>query len=220
MLCENYDEADVERIAVGGDGAEWCGPERVEARAGAGCAVDYALDFFHLMKKLARAFPDEGSAKRRWAENLAARGKGARLARMCGRVAGKMRAGKARDKVLELAGYAANHAAGIRPPRRELGTMEGTNAHVGAARLKGQGRSWSRAGVEAMCLIRCAIMTGRALVAPPARQWLTQRKLEAAEASLPRGASQVPAASGKGWESPHRPRPLPKNAAIALARRS
>lgn len=28
----------------------------------------------------------------------------------------------------------------------ELGTMEGANAHVGAARLKGQGRSWSRRG--------------------------------------------------------------------------
>lgn len=41
-----------------------------------------------------------------------------------------------------------------------MGTMEGTNAHVGVARLKGQGHSWSRAGAEAMCLARCALATG------------------------------------------------------------
>ena len=219
MLVENYEEGDVGRIAVGGDGAEWCGPERVEARAAAGCAVDYTLDFFHVMEKITRAFPDAGSPKREWAVHLAVRGKGGRLARMCGRIAAKMRPGPARDKVADLGAYIANHAAGVRPPKRELGTMEGTNAHVGAARLKGQGRSWSRAGAEAMCLIRCAIMTGRALVAPPARAWFTERELAAASASLPKCASQVPEAAGRGREYPHAARPLSKNVAIPLARR-
>jgi len=220
MLCENYEEADVERIAVGGDGAEWCGPERVEARAAAGCAVDYTLDFFHIMKKVTRAFPDEGSPKREWAVNLAVRGKAGQLARMCERIAARMKAGSARDKVADLGTYVANHASGVRPPKRELGTMEGTNAHVGAARLKGQGRSWSRAGAEAMCLIRCAVMTGRALVAPPVGQWFDERELAAAAASLPKSASRVPESSGKGWEPPHRPKPLSKNVTIPLSRRS
>ncbi len=220
MLVENYEEEDVERIAVGGDGAEWCGPERVEAKAAAGCVVDYTLDFFHVMKKVARAFPDEGSPKREWAENLAVRGKGKQLARMCGRIAAKMKPGGARDKVADLAAYVANHAGGVRPPRRELGTMEGTNSHVGASRLKGQGRSWSRAGAEAMCLVRCAIMTGRPLIAPPAPSWFTGRELAAEEASLPKSASRVPESSGKGWEPPHRPKPLSKNVTIPLAYRS
>ena len=220
MLCENYEEEDVERIAVGGDGAEWCGPERVGERAAAGCAVDYTLDFFHVMKKVARAFPDEGSPKREWAENLAVRGKGGQLARMCERVAAKMNSGSARDKVSDLATYVANHVGGVRPPRRELGTMEGTNAHVGAARLKGQGRSWSRVGAEAMCLIRCAIMTGRPLIAPPAPSWFTERELAAEAASLPKSASQVPEASGKGKEYPHRSKPLSKNVTIPLSYRS
>ena len=220
MLCENYEEADVERIAVGGDGAEWCGPERVGARAAAGCAVDYTLDFFHIMKKVTRAFPDEGSAKREWAVNLAVRGKAGQLARMCERIAAKMKAGGARDKVADLGAYVANHADGVRPPKRELGTMEGTNSHVGAARLKGQGRSWSRAGAEAMCLVRCAIMTGRSLVAPPAPSWFTERELAVPVASLPTSASQVPESSGKGREYPHRSNPLSKNVAIPLARRS
>lgn len=219
MLVENYDEGDVERIAVGGDGAEWCGPERIGAKSPDGCAVDYTLDFFHVMKKIARAFPDEGSAKRQWAENLAARGKGKQLARMCGRVAAKMKAGHARDKVAELSSYIANHVEGVRPPRRELGTMEGTNAHVGAARLKGNGRSWSRRGAEAMCLVRCAVMTGRALVAPPARAWLTEREVAIAEAALPRSASDVPMTSGKGHEAMRPCKPLSKNVTIPLSYR-
>jgi len=220
MLCENYEEGDVGRIAVGGDGAEWCGPERVEAKAAAGCVVDYTLDFFHVMKKVSKAFPDEGSSKRVWAENLAVRGKGKQLARMCERIAAKMKAGSARDKVADLGSYIANHVGGVRPPKRELGTMEGTNAHVGASRLKGRGRSWSRPGAEAMCLVRCAIMTGRALVAPPARAWFTERELAAASASLPRSASQVPEASGRGKEYPHTAKPLPRNVTIPLACRS
>lgn len=220
MLAENYEVGDVERIAVGGDGAEWCGPERVEAKAPAGCAVDYTLDFFHIMKKVARAFPDEGSAKRQWAVNLAVRGKAKQLARMCERIAAKARAGSARDRVADLGSYVANHMEGVRPPKRELGTMEGTNAHVGAARLKGCGRSWSRRGAEAMCLIRCAIMTGRTLVAPPARAWFTERELAAEAASLPRHASQVPMTSGKGWEPPQLPKLLTKNVAIPLSYRS
>ena len=220
MLVENYEAEDVERIAVGGDGAEWCGPERVGARAAAGCVVDYTLDLFHVMKKITRAFPDEGSPKREWAVNLAVRGKGKQLARMCGRIAAKMKPGGARDKVADLAAYIANHAGGVRPPRRELGTMEGTNAHVGASRLKGQGRSWSRAGAEAMCLVRCAIVTGRSLIAPPTPSWFTGRELAAEGASLPKSASQVPESSGKGREYPHRSKPLSKNVTIPLAHRS
>jgi hypothetical protein len=220
MLVENYEEDDVERIAVGGDGAEWCGPERVEANAAAGCVVDYTLDFFHVMKKITRAFPEEGSPKREWAVNLAVRGKGKQLARMCERVAAKMKAGGARDKVADLGSYVANHAGGVRPPKRELGTMEGTNAHVGASRLKGHGRSWSRIGAEAMCLVRCAIMTGRSLIAPPASSWFTERELAAEAASLPKSASQVPEASGEGKEYPHRSKPLSKNVTIPLSYRS
>ena len=182
--------------------------------------MDYTLTFFHIMKKVTRAFPDEGSAKREWAVNLAVRGKAGQLARMCERIATRMKAGSARDKVADLGSYVANHADGVRPPKRELGTMEGTNAHVGAARLKGQGRSWSRAGAEAMCLVRCAIMTGRSLVAPPAPSWFTERELEVPAASLPTSASQVPESSGKGREYPHQSQPLSKNVAIPLAYRS
>ena len=220
MLCENYDEDDVRRIAVGGDGADWCGPERIGEMAPAGCPVDFTLDFFHVMQKIARAFPDEGSAKREWAVHLAVRGKGGQLARMCGRIAAKSKPGRARDRVADLGSYAANHAAGIRPPKHELGTMEGTNAHVGAARLKGQGRSWSRRGAESVCLIRCALATGRPLVAPAASPWLTEAQLKAASSTMAERAKRMPDSSGRGWEPPHRAQPLGKTVAISLSRRS
>lgn len=62
-------------------------------------------------------------------------------------VAAAKGAGGARGKIAELAAYAANHASEIRPPAHELGTIEGTNAHIGAARPKGQagrGRAGAR----------------------------------------------------------------------------
>lgn len=219
MLTENYEQGDVERIAVGGDGASWCGPERLERMAPAGCVVDHAIDPFHVMQKIARAFPREDSPEREWAVNLAVRGRGKRLAEMCRRAAAAMRPGRARDKVRELASYAGSNAAAIRPPAGELGTMEGTNAHVGAARLKGQGRSWSRRGAESMCRIRCALATGRRLLAPPPRAWFTRAEVAALEAALPRSASQVPQAEGAGWEPPHRAGALGKSVEISLSRR-
>ena len=220
MLVENYEEGDLERVAVGGDGAEWCGPERIEAKLGASCRIDFTLDLFHIMKKVTKAFPDESSAQRQWAENLVVRGKGVQLAGMCSRIAAKMKPGSARDKVNDLASYAKNHSSGIRPPKRELGTIEGTNSHLGAARLKGQGRSWSRAGAEAMCLIRCAIMTGRSLIAPSACSWFTQHELAQQQASIAKRALRIPDTSGRGWEPPYHRKPLPKNVTIPLRYRS
>lgn len=217
MLCANYEERDVKRIAVGADGADWCGPRRVEAKAGPGCSVDFALDPFHVMQKIARAFPDECSEERDQAVNLALRGHGEQLAQMAREAARTASAGK-REKALELASYIANHLDGIRPMRRELGTMEGTNAHIGAARLKGQGRSWSRRGAEAMCLIRCAIKTKRPLIPLPLKSWFTEGELKAKEARIAKGAGSVPKTTGSGYMPPMRR--LPKSAAISLSRRS
>lgn len=58
-----------------------------------------------------------------------------------------------------------NNADCVVFPKESMGTMEGANAHVGAARMKGRGMSWSRKGAEAMCLVRCALAEGRPLVA-------------------------------------------------------
>ena len=148
------------------------------------------------------------------------RGKGKRLLEMCKHLANKMTPGSARKKVVDLKTYIANHVRAIHAPTHELGTIEGTNAHVGAARVKGQGRSWSRAGAEAMCLIRCALMTGRDLIAPSISSWFTKKELKKKETLLPKSASEIPETIGIGWEFPQHPKVLTKNVAIPLYRRN
>ena len=154
------------------------------------------------MQKIWRAFPE--GAQREWAVNLAVRRKPLQLARMCARVAAKAPDPARARKVRELGSYMEANAGAVRFPTPSLGTMEGTNAHVGAARLKGLGRSWSRRGAEAMCLIRCALACGRPLVAPPKGAFFTEREREAAERAPPRSTAWVPPASGSGYEPPHR----------------
>ncbi|MCL2751033.1 MAG: UPF0236 family protein [Coriobacteriia bacterium] len=86
--------------------------------------------------------------------------------------------------------------------RMSLGTMEGTNAKVYAARLKVWGCSWSRRGAIAMARIRAAIASGMDLVAPPYRGWFSQEERKRREKPLGPTAKEVPATTGEGWEPP------------------
>ena len=192
----------------------------MEAVAPAGCSVDFALDPSHAMQKIVRAFPAEGSPERERAACLAVRGEGGEPARMRRDAAAAEGAGGARGKIAELAAYAASRASEIRPPAHELGTTEGTNARIGAARLKGQGRSWSRRGAEAICLIGCALATGRPPVAPAESPRFAERQAEAAVPAMGKRGGRMPETSGRGWEPPHRAQPLGKSVMISLSRRS
>ena len=218
MLCENYEHNDVERIDVGGDGAVWCNADRLDTKVGKDCEVSFTLDLFHIMEKIVRAFPDEESNKRMWAINLLMRGRAKKLCEMCKRIEKKMTSGKAKRKVQDLLKYISEHVYDIKAPTHSMGTMEGTNAHVGAARLKGHGRSWSKAGACAMCLIRCALLTGRKLVAPQASSWFSERELKAKEDAMPQTATDIPSKVGHGQEMPIQSVKLPKGVEIALAR--
>ena len=70
-------------------------------------------------------------------------------------------------------------------------------------RLLYTGRSWSRAGAEAMCLVRCALATGRALLAPDKGALFTQKEQQAAFADTVRSARGVQARVGRGYLPPH-----------------
>lgn len=217
QLGADYELSDVRELWVGHDGAAWRSADRVAASVPEGVAVAGSLDPFHVLKYVGRAFPEGKS--RDWATSLAYRGKGKRLSEMASRIAACMPPGKRRDKVERLASYAAANAADIRFPRTSLGTMEGTNFHVGAVRRKNNATSWSRKGAEAMCLVRAALLTGRPLVAPDKGQLFTEREKGAERAFLGKfGASSIPEACGRGREATvHR---LGKMPAISLARRS
>ena len=201
MLSAEYDPADLETLWVGADGGKWCGPGRVSELVPESCEVKGSLDPFHVMQKVCRAFPE--GPRRDWASGLARRGRPLQLARMCERVLPKVNDAKRREKVRDLRKYMLNNAGSVVFPKESMGTMEGTNAHVGAARMKGRGMSWSRKGAEAMCLVRCAIAEGRPLVAPKFPILFTRKEAAAAEKALPRSASLVPESCGSGWMPPH-----------------
>ena len=57
-----------------------------------------------------------------------------------------------------------------------LGTMEGTNAKVYAARLKVWGCAWSKRGALAMARIRATIFSGQELICPGYDSWKTPKE--------------------------------------------
>lgn len=196
-MAASFDLGDVRRVHYGADGGAWCGPERLRALLPEGARVIFRLDPFHVMQAVCRAFP-EGPV-REWARHLALKGKGAALARMADRVARKAPSGPRRERLRELSSYASRFSAAIGAKGARMGTAESTNALI-AARMKGRGMSWSRAGAEAMCALRCAACSGRELIAPGKGAWLTERERAARGCSW--SAADVPYADGRGWEGP------------------
>jgi hypothetical protein len=218
QVCADYELGDLEHVWLGADGGSWCGPEHLEQVAPDSCSIEHSLDPFHVMQGICRAFPE--GAKRDWAQSLAFRRKPGQLVRMCERIADHMRPGKQRDKVKELGKYISNHLGAVRFPHPTMGTMEGTNFHVAAVRVKNNATSWSRRGAEAMVLIRCAILTGRNLVRPDKGALFTEAEKAAADAHVVTSASQVPMSIGKGYEMPHIGISIPKTANISVACRA
>ena len=86
--------------------------------------------------------------------------------------------------------------------RTSLGTMEGTNAKVYAARLKVWGCSWSRRGAIAMARIRAHIASGLELIFPVYCGWLTKEERERRDKHNIKSATDIPQATGEGWEPP------------------
>ncbi len=199
-VASEYDEEDLRRIHYGADGGSWCGPERMEERAPENAEVLFSLDRFHLMRAICRAYPEGPS--RDWACSLALRGKGSSLARMAERIADKLAGGPRKGKVRALASCAASNAHAIRAHGASLGTAEATNSRI-ASRMKGRAMSWSRRGAEAMALVRCALMSGRALIAPEKKVFFTEREIERMTRAGVRSAGEVPARSGRGYLPPH-----------------
>jgi hypothetical protein len=82
-----------------------------------------------------------------------------------------------------------------------LGTMEGTNSKVYAARLKVWGCAWSKRGALAMMRIRAVLASGQSLVAPRYDVRLTDIEKSRIEAYRSRSVL-IPQSAGTGWEPP------------------
>jgi hypothetical protein len=82
-----------------------------------------------------------------------------------------------------------------------LGTMEGTNSKVYAARLKVWGCAWSRRGALAMMRIRATLASGLELKAPGYNASLTDEEKARIDAWRHR-SHLVPQSAGSGYEPP------------------
>jgi hypothetical protein len=124
-----------------------------------------------------------------------------RFLEVLGEVAGRCADGLRHDYECFLADAADAIAVIRRYAPVGLGTMEGTNSKVYAARLKVWGCSWSRRGAIAMMRVRAAIASGTKLLAPSYDAWLTGK--ERARIEKWRGhPAHVPENAGKGYVPP------------------
>lgn len=73
-------------------------------------------------------------------------------------------------KTKDLLGYIENNKEAIEASVPSMGTMEGTNAHLYAARMKVWGGAWSREGASDMARIRAALFSGERVPVPQREQ--------------------------------------------------
>lgn len=83
---------------------------------------------------------------------------------------------KTQDKVRKLLTYVRHNKGSIAKDGPSLGTMEGTNAHIYAARMKVWGGGWSRKGASDMARVRSTIASGEELPMPKTRIVFTKQE--------------------------------------------
>jgi hypothetical protein len=87
-----------------------------------------------------------------------------------------------------------------------MGTMEGTNAHLYAARMKVWGGAWSREGASDMARIRSTLASGETLPVPAREQAFRAKDRKRRTAILEKrryGSSyEMVLSDGKGYEPP------------------
>lgn len=194
-VAGTYDMSSVERAHLGFDGADWCSglAEWVPA------PVEGHLDRWHLARAMRDALPQSSRRSRAW--RAIASGD---LDGLCSWLEGI--GGPNAAKCRALAAYVRGNASAILSDGPSLGTMEGTNAHLYASRMKHFGGGWSRRGASDMARIRSAIASGDELPAvtrdasfPPAERRSRERRRKLA---LERMRYYVEDTEGHGYEPP------------------
>lgn len=158
-LAGHYSLTSLKRCYTGSDGAGWCTslPDHLH-----GAHVVHKLDPWHVNRAIRTAFPDRGEA-RGLLELLSAGDIDGLLAEIDSRIS---RGTCDEKKSGVLATYIRNNRASIEAQAPSMGTMEGTQAHLYAARMKVWGGAWSREGASDMARIRAALASGDRLPVP------------------------------------------------------
>ena len=108
------------------------------------------------------------------------------------------------DKTRQLIGYIRNNRASIEAIAPSMGTMEGTQAHLYAARMKVWGGAWSREGASDMARIRATLASGEALPVPTREQAFRAKDRKRREAILEQrrhgSGYEMVLSDGEGYE--------------------
>jgi len=179
-----YDTTRIGRSYLGIDGARWCfaGQQVLPGR------VIIGYDAWHVFSIIRSA------AKKDVAGEIIAilLGRGAREAAGCAREYAEFYDSQGVEHRLGwLSGWLTRCEAIIENGlAHNLGTMEGTNAHVIGARLKNYGGAWSVAGIEAMVALRAELASGGEI--PLVRATLRQEAADEETVEQTRDEDSIP----------------------------
>lgn len=149
----------LKRCYTGSDGAKWCGSLADHLH---GPRIVHKLDPWHVNRAIRVAFPEPEDAAPLFGLLHAGR-----IDELLDVLSSRLDAGLGDgDRTRGLIGYIRNNRASIEADAPSMGTMEGTNAHLYAARMKVWGGAWSREGASDMARIRSTLASGETLPVP------------------------------------------------------
>jgi hypothetical protein len=191
---------DVTQIFSSSDMAAWCKNHSLDNYFSS-ADITHHVDAYHVNREVAKTFGFGTQAK--WFRNLIYKGRLKRLHKDLSRVIAHATF-KDKDKYIYLRNYLKSNeeflSKGLKP---SMGTMEGTNAHVYAARMKVWGGAWSRRGALAMALIRARLASGLELITPKYNEVMYSsshiRRREKYAESQRSFNFQVPESTGDGY---------------------
>ena len=183
-LAGHYSLPSLKRCFTGSDGAKWCGALADHLH---GPKIVHKLDPWHINRAIKVAFPEPQDA----APCHSQPADGTTFS-------------------LELdgvpAGKTAIYPASIEAEAPSMGTMEGTQAHLYAARMKVWGGAWSREGASDMARIRSTLASGDVLPVPVREQAFRAKDRKRRSAILEKQrygfAYEMVRSEGKGYEPP------------------
>jgi hypothetical protein len=204
QIASVYDVRDIERLYTSADAAGWCSHNGVDV----GLAQkdhSHHLCRYHLNREIKRAFGFDKPKVASHFIRLAYDQRTKRLMRDLQKVINQTKDEKNKVRYLNLQSFLLSNIDLIKAgPGPSMGTMEGSIAHVYAARMKVWPGGWSRRGAEAMAAIRARIASKKPLIAPKINNALyndsqIRRRLRFEEKQLVQ-KYEVPHSVGAGYE--------------------
>jgi hypothetical protein len=197
-----YNLCDVVQMYSSADAAGWCKNMGLDIGLAAKDCVHH-LDRFHVNREIRRAFGGRTAQAAHFISLVSSR----RTKRLVRDLQLVINHAIDKGRYLALQSYLISNMELIKKgPGPSMGTMEGTNAHVYAARMKIWGGAWSRSGAAAMAAVRAQIASNLPLITPRPDNAVyddsqIRRKITYEEGLLEQNYER-PNSSGHGYEPP------------------